>query len=170
MLKSKWLWAAAAAMLIGSGLSAQAGYVVTLEQVGNNVVATGSGPLDVSNLAGEIVPGVGVNPILLGPSQPSFIHPSGAEIFTGVGTDEFDGYGSDKITGPSSFWAGGSNSGSLAVNPTGDFVGFDYQSSIPGFPVLLVPLGYVSNAPLSDSAIYANQTFDTMEVVPGTYE
>ena len=30
--------------------SAQAGYVVTLEEVGSNVVATGSGPIDLTGL------------------------------------------------------------------------------------------------------------------------
>jgi hypothetical protein len=38
------------AMLIGSGLSApsaEAGYVETLTQVGSNVVATGSGPIEM---------------------------------------------------------------------------------------------------------------------------
>jgi hypothetical protein len=41
------------AMLTGYGLSAppaKAGYVVTLEQVGSNVVATGSGPIDLTGL------------------------------------------------------------------------------------------------------------------------
>jgi hypothetical protein len=42
-----------AALLIGCGLStppAQAAYIVTLEQVGSNVVATGSGTLDTAAL------------------------------------------------------------------------------------------------------------------------
>jgi hypothetical protein len=40
-----------AAMLIGlSALSAQAGYVVDLTQVGSNVVASGSGAVDLSGL------------------------------------------------------------------------------------------------------------------------
>jgi hypothetical protein len=42
------------AMLIGGGVSApsaQAGYVVTLAQVGSNVVATGSGPIDLTGLS-----------------------------------------------------------------------------------------------------------------------
>ncbi len=39
---------------------AQAGYIVTLEQVGSNVVATGSGPIDLTGLkflfAGGVLP------------------------------------------------------------------------------------------------------------------
>ena len=41
------------ALAAGLGLSvaqAQAGYVVTLEQVGSDVVATGSGPIDLASL------------------------------------------------------------------------------------------------------------------------
>jgi hypothetical protein len=45
---------ATAAMLIGSGLfapSARAGYVVTLDEVpGTGIVATGSGPIDLTGL------------------------------------------------------------------------------------------------------------------------
>ena len=45
--------AAAGALAISTlvGASAQAGYVVTLEEVGSNVVATGSGPLDLTGLS-----------------------------------------------------------------------------------------------------------------------
>lgn len=42
------------AMLIGSGLSAppvRAGYIVTLAQVGSNVVATGNGTIDLTGLS-----------------------------------------------------------------------------------------------------------------------
>ena len=38
------------AMLIGSGLSAQAGYLVTLEQQGPNVIASGGGSNDLTGL------------------------------------------------------------------------------------------------------------------------
>jgi hypothetical protein len=44
----------AAAMLIGCGLlapSAQAGYTVTLTQQGSNVVASGSGTIDLTDLS-----------------------------------------------------------------------------------------------------------------------
>ena len=45
-----------AALLLGSGLftsPAQAGYVVTLQEVGSDVVATGSGPIDLAGLGGD---------------------------------------------------------------------------------------------------------------------
>jgi len=41
-----------AALLLGPiALPAQAGYVVTLQEVGSNVVATGNGPIDLSKLS-----------------------------------------------------------------------------------------------------------------------
>src|SRR6478672_11013953 len=46
--------ATALAIIITCGLSlrtAQAGYIVTLQQVGANVVATGSGPIDLTGLS-----------------------------------------------------------------------------------------------------------------------
>ena len=53
--------------------SAQAGYVVTLEEVGSNVVATGSGPIDLTglNFAGSIF------------NSPTYIQPNLAGILTG---------------------------------------------------------------------------------------
>jgi hypothetical protein len=63
-----------AAMLIGlSALSARAGYVVDLTQQGSNVVATGSGPIDLTgltffstdNFSGpEITPNGGTIPLI----------------------------------------------------------------------------------------------------------
>src|SRR6516225_9379219 len=85
------------AMLIGSGLSAQAGYTVTLAQVGRNVVATGSGTIDLTGLSSA-------GPGLSG----ARIFPDGAEIITGPGSegllrsDLYTGY-----TGPTSFGSGG---------------------------------------------------------------
>ena len=140
--------------LIGSGLSAQAGYVVTLEQVGNNVVATGIGPIDLTDLSSA-------GPGLSG----ARVSPNGAEIITGpVGSegllrsDLYTGY-----TGPTSFGSGGEaipNSGG-----SGDIVGIG-MSGID----LVVPSGYASDSPLSDTATYINQTFASLGVIPGTYE
>ena len=59
MTSLKWI-ATGAAMLTGCGLvaaPAQAGYVVTLEQMGSNVVATGSGAVDLTGLTTRIRPG-----------------------------------------------------------------------------------------------------------------
>jgi len=142
-------------MLIGSGLSvppAQAAYMVTLEQVGRNVVATGSGPIDLTGLSSA-------GPLFTG----ARLFPDGAEITTGpvgqegpIRTDLYTGY-----TGPTSFGSGGEafpNFGS------GDLVGI----GVFGID-LVVPSGYVSGSSLSNTATYLNQTLASLGVIPGTY-
>jgi hypothetical protein len=129
---------------------AQAGYVVTLEEVGSNVVATGSGPIDLTGL--NFV-GSGANV--------AFMFPALGTIVTGpaIGTGE-DGY--EPISGPASF---GSGSQTFASSGSGDYVG------ILNFEVtVLVPHGYVSDSPLSDTSTYDNQTFASLGMTPGVYE
>src|SRR4051812_47973303 len=89
-----------AALLLGSSpisSPAQAGYVVTLEEVGSAVVATGSGPLDLTGLSGP------ASAFVL-----SLVIPVQAAILTGPPTfNSFDVY--TGITGPTSFGNGGLN-------------------------------------------------------------
>jgi VPDSG-CTERM motif len=126
---------------------AQAGYIVTLQEVGSNVVATGSGAIDLTGLS-FFSPNSG------GSGQ---ISPANAFILTGSG--QIDLY--TAISGPSSFGAGGFTSASTS---SGSAVGI----SVPGF--LFVPLGYTSNTSLSDSSTYNNATFASLGVTPGTSE
>jgi hypothetical protein len=124
-------------------------YTVTLEQMGANVVATGSGAI---NLTGLTVDGRGM-------LSASVIVPLDGIIQTGpIALLSFDGY--TGFTGPTSFGSGAAlfpNSGSE------DFVG------IEGVDFLLVPQGYVSNNALSSSATWNNRTFASLGVTPGTY-
>ena len=143
-----------AAMLTGYGLSAppaQAGYVVTLTQQGSDVVATGSGPIDLSGLT-----------FSSGSFTFAAMIPSTAVITTGptlvfTATDTYTG-----VSGPLNF--GG---GSLAEASSG---GGDSVGIFGGINELVVPLGYVSDSPLSDTATYAGQTFSSLGVTPGVYE
>ena len=137
------------AMLIGSGLSAppaQAGYVVTLTQEGGDVVATGSGPIDLTGLS-----------FVTAKSAFSVMLPPAGEIFNGRAGAE-DVY--RMVTGPGSFGSGGVT---FASSGSGDIVGI-------ALPFLYVPSSYVSDSPLSDTATYAGQTFTSLGVTPGTYE
>ena len=147
--------ALAVAMLIGCGLAAppaQAGYVVTLTQEGGDVVATGSGAIDLTGLS---FAGVG--------SGPSIIWPSLGYIVTapaGLGpVDIYTGF-----TGPGSFGSGGFTHPSSG---TGDIVGIDASVNVNQ---LEVPSGYVSGSRLSDTATYTGQTFTSLGVTPGRYE
>jgi VPDSG-CTERM motif len=126
-------------------------YTVTLEQIGSNVVATGSGPINLTGLT---------------LSFPGAI--SGAVVFASVGQIEtgpasalVDGY--TGFAGPTSFGSGGlffPNTGS------GDFVGLDAT----GVPFIAVPQGYVSGAALSDSMTFNSATFASLGLTPGTYK
>jgi hypothetical protein len=127
-------------------------YTVTLEQVGSNVVATGSGPINLTGLTGP------------SPGQVSggaVIAPNAAIIQTGpTGLLNFDLYGG-LFTGPANF---GSGDFSVANTGSGDFVGLNVFVG-----TLVVPQGYVSGAALSDSMTFNNATFASLGVTPGTY-
>jgi VPDSG-CTERM motif len=125
-------------------------YTVTLEQMGANVVANGSGAINLTGLSfieeGSIGP---------------FINPHVAFIVTGQ-----TGSGStyDGFTGPTTF---GNGVITLPSTSSGDLVGIS-NSSTP-FPFLLVPQGYVSNTALSDSMTFNNATLASLGLTPGTY-
>ena len=141
------LCAATAALLILSQ-PAQAGYMVTLQQVGSNVVATGSGPIDLTGLT------------FLSPAGfDAGISGFGAFIITGNGANlnSYTGF-----TGPTSF---GSGLGVTASIFSGDGVGIAGLSGR-----IFVPFGYVSGAALSDSSTYNNATLSSLGVTPGIYE
>ena len=128
-------------------------YTVTLQQMGANVVATGSGAINLTGLTffssgidftARIRAGVGV--IITGPPGGS----GDVDLYTG-------------FTGPPSFGSGFfffPNTGS------GDIVGIDAQS-FGG--LLAVPPGYISGAALSDSMTFNNATLASLGVTPGTY-
>jgi hypothetical protein len=128
-------------------------YVVTLEQVGSNVVATGSGEIDTTGLSDfftDAEPG-------------TYIYPSVGSIITGNGpsfVDEWTG----PISGPSNFGAG---TATLASSGTGVSVGI-YPQICP-CSILYLPPGYVSGTILSDSATYGSATFASLGVTPGAY-
>jgi len=121
--------------------------------VGSNVVANGSGTLDLTGLTFANTYGSGA----------AEMHPSLAIIDTGpTSSGPIDFYTTlAGFIGPTSFGTGAeifANSGS------GDFVG------LIGVGDLFVPASYVSGTLLSDMAIYDNQTFSSLGLTPGTYE
>jgi len=149
---------AATASLLFVGPSAQAGYIVTLQQVGPNVVATGSGAIDLTGLAlashiafaSGIIPAPGISSL-------------GAFIQTGIdNVSFFDDY-SGSFSGPTSF--GPNSFETVASSNSGDIVGFGR-----GFGFLFLPPGYVSGAALSNSSTFDSTNFTMLGVTPGTYE
>jgi hypothetical protein len=127
-------------------------YTVKLKQVGANVVATGSGSINLTGLT------------FLGPGQVSggaMIGPNVPLIQTGpTGLVNFDHYGALFI-GPTNFGSGGLFS---ANTGSGDFVGINVPLGL-----LFVPQGYVSGSALSDSMTFNNATFASLGVTTGIF-
>ena len=141
---------------------AQAGYTVTLEQVGPDVVATGSGAINLHGLT--FYQSGSQNPVI-GPSAIGLL--GVAQIYTGPTSSSVDVY-SGGLSGPTSFGSGGSVS---ASSGSGDMVGTGthYCAEDVSTHSLSVPTGYVSGTALSDSATYSGVTLATLGVTPGTY-
>jgi PEP-CTERM motif len=134
----------AGAIVVGAP-KANAAYIAYLYQDGSNVLATGAGSLNLTDLTGS--PG-GIATPAIDPSFPFFATGTGAE--TPYQT----------ISGPSNFGGGG---GSPASAATGDFVGMSEGT------LLAVPDGYVSGAPLTSGATWDSTTLAALGVTDGTY-
>lgn len=146
------IWALAALSTFTA--TSHAEFIVTFEQSGGNVVATGSGTINLAALSlfGVVneMPGVhgDYGYAWLG------VWPSGGFSIEPV----YDG-----LSGPRSFGP----SGDVEVNASdasGDLIGiYGYNQE------LVVPSGYVSGASLSDSTTWDNTTISGLGLTPGTY-
>lgn len=144
-----------AAALLAAGavawaVPAQAGYIVTLTQQGSNVVANGSGSIDLTGLT-----------FLANSDHGAAIEPIAGIILAGpvVPIPSFDEYLG--FTGPANF---GGGSETDASGGSGDLVGIAGAVN-----ELVVPMGYVSGTALLDTATWDNQTFSSLGATPGTY-
>ena len=143
--------AGAVLLLLAVPDRAHAAFVLTLTQTGGNVVANGSGTLNLNALTL-----LGVN------SEVAQIDPARAILFagptSGTNTSVYNGGG---LAGPSAF---GTRTGAIASAGTGSFVGI-YGTALD----LYVPQGYVSGTALTDNATFNNATFASLGFTPGTY-
>ena len=148
----KALFLIAACALVGATATANASpYVVTVEQVGSDVVATGSGQIDLTGL------------VLNASDDPGYpgIFASWGDI--GLGSGYTDTYTPSELSGPTGFGTGDHNN---ASSSTGSLVAF--QDSGGGY--INVPAGYVSDTVLSTSTdTFDDATFASLGVTPGTY-
>ena len=127
------------------------GFTMTLQQVGSNVVANGSGAINLT----------GLTFVVSGTLEPGVIVPNIGIIQIGgsLGNPFIDQY--TGITGPTSF---GSGDTFEANTNSGDFVGiFGLTGNID------VPQGYVSDTPLSDSMTFNHATLHSLGLTRGTY-
>ena len=129
-------------------------YTVTLEQMGADVVANGSGAINLTGLA------------FFGPGSffITTLVPSLGRISTGPppsGLGSVDVY--RVFSGPANFGSGGQHNATESLS-SGNFVGI--QASVDE---LFVPHGYISNSALSSSATWTGATFASLGVTPGTF-
>jgi PEP-CTERM motif len=145
----------AAILAIGaiSAPSAQAAYVITFQQVGPNVVETGSGFFDLTDLS------VGA----FGITRDAEVDPARGRVFSGVFTDANTSFADP----PDSFVTFGPGSPTLASATTGGPVGF--QSGVADITTLIFPADYTSGATLSDSSTYLGATISSLGLTPGEY-
>jgi hypothetical protein len=126
-------------------------YTVTLQQVGSNVVATGSGAFNLTGLTFQ------TNFF----SSPPQIQANFSLLITGPGGANQSQY--TGFIGPTNF---GSGDLIFADTGSGDGVGIIGNGSNP---ILIVPQGYVSGTALSSSATWNNVTLASLGVTPGIY-
>jgi hypothetical protein len=123
---------------------AQAKYVALFQEVGSDVVETGHGTLDLTDLtnvggSSAVTPSVVPNVSFFSSGAPG----ARMQIFYGA------------VTGPSEFGAGDET---VADKSSGDGVGVFTGD---GFSIL-APAGYVTGAPLSETSTYDFATFASL--------
>lgn len=147
--------ALATAVLLAPVPASATPYRVKLVQQGSNVVAIGSGAIDLTGLEpfGSLTPTPGVDA-----SRPEI----------GVGSQSSVDIYLGLPGGPTSF-----GSGSLVQSDSGsgDPAGLVGNVPVFGFPVTVVyvPSGYLPDTMLSGSATWDGATFASLGVTPGTY-
>ncbi len=139
----------AALLLIVLPTCAQAALLLTVAQVGGNVVISGSGTLNTTDLTF-------MRTVAAGGVAYSLI-PYFADACAGSGaTDLYSG-----VSGPEAFGA------FIDTNPTSTTGGF--AGSYGSVNDLFAPGGYVSGTPIIDSATFDDATFSSLGFTPGTY-
>ncbi|WP_165067196.1 PEP-CTERM sorting domain-containing protein [Paludisphaera rhizosphaerae] len=143
----------ALALGLNLGGDVRASFIVNMTQVGNDVVATGSGSINYTGLSltftgqtvAEIIP------------QSSFV------LIGGVGGGSFTPMNiySGVSASPASFGSGGM---ALASNSSGDLAGI-----YAPLRELFLPVGYTSGASLTSSAVWTGQTLASLGLTTGTY-
>jgi hypothetical protein len=147
---------ALAALVLGfvTAPRADAAFIATMDQVGSDVVITGSGSFDTA----------GLTSIPAAPSSPTaFVFPSKNILFLGGGGTQnaFSGLTPDDPT-----FGGGELA--YASSTSGAQVGIAFAAGLAPNSLYL-PGGYVSGISVSDLTTFSNATFASLDVTPGTY-
>ena len=132
----------------GMAPKANAAYIATLEQVGNNVVGTGSGSINTSALT----------LVFAGGSSDDAIEPSLGFMVLGPDAPEniYSGFTASSVFGPGGLTAYSSETGSaFLINTSQGYIG--------------APLGYISGAVFTSGATWDNTTLAGLGVTDGSY-
>ena len=156
-MKKRTTKLASAAILALAALcapSAQAAYVITFQQVGSDVVETGGGSLDLTDLD------VGA----FGIPRDASVDPLQGRVFSGVfngANTSVGGFEPELIVGFGTKFT--TNASSTSGGPIG------FASGVADLTYLIFPAGYVSGAPLSDSSTYLDATISSLGLTPGDH-
>jgi PEP-CTERM motif len=134
--------------------SAQAAYLVTLQEVGSDVIETGSGSLDLRDL----------NVGIFGIDRDASVTPILGRFFSGVFTDANTSFA---VVSPILPLAFGPGQVTMASSTSGGPVGL--VSGLGDNPTLIFPIDYISGTALSDSSTYLGATISSMGMTPGDY-
>jgi hypothetical protein len=135
--------------LVAGAKSASAAFIATIEQIGSNVVFTGSGSINTGSAT-----------ITSTFDGADFTNPGAAAFHIGPSTTDIEATYSS-ITGPANF---GSFALDQPTSETGDYFGFNRTNRD-----FTLPTGYTSGSQLSDSSTFAGQTLSSMGITAGTY-
>jgi hypothetical protein len=146
-----------AALTFCAPLRSNAAVVVTAKEAGGNVVFSGGGTLNLSDLT----------PVLSANWINGFLS-SSVGIYQGAGTGASTGtpgtiYVGAGFTGPTSF---GTASGFIADVVAGDFGGIRGSSN----PGVLVSDAYISGSSFFGTSTFLGKTFASLGLTPGTYD
>jgi hypothetical protein len=132
--------------------SANAEFIITIQEQGPDVKVTGSGTIDTFALT----------PFPTTAVQPAQLTPNVGSLSVGVGNaatlESFTGF-----SGPSNFGPGLTH---ISDSATGDYVALIID--LPN--VLTIPTTSPAGSPLSDAATYNNSTLSSLGLTPGTYD
>jgi PEP-CTERM motif len=131
--------------------SAQAAYVVTFEEVGSNVVESGSGMLDPTDLTSTS----------FGTNEES-VSAGSATYFSG-GASAIEHEFTGDISGPAS-WGPGTPSPAFPSSSSGAGVGFEAPTM-----GIWVPFKHILFQPLSETSTYSDASFSSLGMTRGTY-
>jgi hypothetical protein len=145
MRHSLKLFTAALVSFAALSTPARAELVIDINQQGSNVVATGFGTVDTSDLT----------PVATGAGTASVFGNSGTVV---INSGNFVAY---TVSGPTSF---GSVGGADASSSSGSVFGlFGF------FQQMILPTGYISDSFISGTEQFNNTTIAGLELTPGTY-